>query len=130
MTNLPPALPFRVLDEADSFGAAPPSLARRVSSYALDVLLHERQCRTHGGLSACNFSGALCAAYVANETPEQIADSPQSPFLPSHPSQSGSRAWPERSHLVEVSRTQFGVLLGSTRKTYRVRITGPIIKAL
>ena len=47
-----------------TFGATPPSSLSRV--FLRRVLLHERQCRTHGGLSAAT-RRALAA--MANETP-------------------------------------------------------------
>ena len=51
-----------------TFGAAPPSSLSRV--FLRRVLLHERQCRTHGGLSAAT-RRALAA--MANETPSSAA---------------------------------------------------------
>ena len=51
-----------------TFGAAPPSSLSRV--FLRRVLLHEHQCRTHGGLSAAT-RRALAA--MANETPSSGA---------------------------------------------------------
>ena len=56
----------RVWEQA--FGAAPPRSLSRV--FLRRVLLHERQCRTHGGLSAAS-RRALAA--MANETPSSGA---------------------------------------------------------
>ena len=63
--NIAPCL-RRVWEQ--TFGAAPPSSLSRV--FLRRVLLHERQCRTHGGLSAAT-RRALAA--MANETPSSAA---------------------------------------------------------
>ena len=73
----------RVWEQA--FGAAPPRSLSRV--FLCRVLAYERQCRTHGGLSAALLHG-----------PEQIADLP----VPVAESPGAVRiGHPERSHLVE-----------------------------
>ena len=51
-----------------TFGATPPSSLSRI--FMRRVLLHERQCRTHGGLSAAT---RRVLAAMANETPSSGA---------------------------------------------------------
>ena len=75
-----------------TFGAAPPSSLSRV--FLRRVLLHERQCRTHGGLSAAT-RRALAA--MANETPSSAA--------PAGSVSAGThlvREWNGRTYQVEV----------------------------
>ena len=75
-----------------TFGAAPPSSLSRI--FMRRVLLHERQCRTHGGLSAAT-RRALAA--MANETPSSGA--------PAGSVSAGThlvREWNGRTYQVEV----------------------------
>ena len=75
-----------------TFGATPPSSLSRV--FLRRVLLHERQCRTHGGLSAAT-RRALAA--MANETPSSGA--------PAESVSAGThlvREWNGRTYQVEV----------------------------
>ena len=75
-----------------TFGAAPPSSLSRI--FMRRVLLHERQCRTHGGLSAAT-RRALAA--MANETPGNAA--------PAESVSAGThlvREWNGRTYQVEV----------------------------
>ena len=75
-----------------TFGAAPPSSLSRV--FLRRVLLHERQCRTHGGLSAAT-RRALAA--MANETPSSGAPA-GSVYAGTHL----FREWNGRTYQVEV----------------------------
>ena len=75
----------RVWEQA--FGAAPPRSLSRV--FLRRVLLHERQCRTHGGLSATT-RRALAA--MANETPSSGA--PAGSVFSRHPSRPQVE-WPD-----------------------------------
>ena len=99
-----------------TFGAAPPSSLSRV--FLGRVLLHERQCRTHGGLSATT-RRALAA--MANETPSSGA-----PAESVSPGTHLVREWNGRTYQVEVldSGYRFDGKTYPSLTTIAKRITG------
>ena len=89
-----------------TFGAAPPSSLSRI--FMRRVLLHERQCRTHGGLSAAT-RRALAA--MANETPGNAA--------PAGSVSAGThlvREWNGRTYQVEVVDNGYPVVSKNTNE--------------
>ena len=94
----------RVWEQA--FGAAPPRSLSRV--FLCRVLAYERQCRTHGGLSAAT-RRALAA--MANGRQATAPPLPQGPFLPAPISSASGMAGPTRSRYSTTA-------IGSMAKTY------------
>ena len=78
-----------------TFGAAPPSSLSRI--FLRRVLLHERQCRTHGGLSATTRRNSGC--HGERDTRQTAPPLPQGPFS------AGThlvREWNGRTYQVEI----------------------------
>ena len=108
----------RVWEQA--FGAAPPRSLSRV--FMRRVLAYERQCRTHGGLSAAT-RRALAA--MANETPSSGA--------PAGSVSAGThlvREWNGRTYQVEVSTTAIGSMAKPIRPHYHRKANhrNPLVK--
>ena len=99
-----------------TFGAAPPSSLSRI--FMRRVLLHERQCRTHGGLSA-TIRRALAA--MVNGTPGNAA-----PAGSVSPGTHLVREWNGRTYQVEVldSGYRFDGKTYPSLTTIAKRITG------